>query len=177
MPLYDLSTVVPNCGSQTRNKAFHAVAEEGFAQLYDLFQGKCAPVLHPLLIHGDACVVEETEHEVLPVVVKACEEERLFPGLAHKAVHHGVAKACVGGVADDLFVDDALFIGKQKELPVDVAEFLRQLVVGDTLKVAGREPFQLFPEEILQGRVIPIEGLLVDLRPCAQLLYGHVLVV
>ena len=148
-----------------RNKAFHAVAEEGFTYVDDLFQGKCTPVLHPLLIQGDACVVEETKHEVLPVVVKACEEGRFVPGLAHKAVYHGAAKACVGRVADDLLVDSALFTGKDEELPVDVAEFLRQFVVGDALKVAGREPFQLFSEEILRGRVVPIEGFLVDFGP------------
>lgn len=109
--------------------------------------------------------------------VEACEEGRLFPGFAHKAVYHGAAEACVGGVTDDLLVDSALLIGKDKELPVDVAEFLRQFVVGDVFKVAGREPFKLLPEEILQGRVVEVEGLLVDFGPCAQLLHGHVLVV
>lgn len=63
---------------------------------------------------------------------------------------------------DDLLVDCALFIGEDKELPVDVAELLRQFVVGDAFKVAGREPFKLLPEEILQGRVVPIEGLLKE---------------
>lgn len=119
------------------NKAFHTVAEEGFTYVDNLFQGKCAPISDPLLVQGDACVVEETKHEVLSVPVEACEKSRLFPRLAHKAVHHGAAKACVGGVADNFLVDSALLIGKDKELPVDVAEFFRQPVVRDTLKVAG----------------------------------------
>ena len=52
--------------SETDDEAFDAVAEEGFALGDDLFQGERAPVLHPLLVQGDARVVEKAEHEVLP---------------------------------------------------------------------------------------------------------------